>query len=191
MVIIVESTSARCDISYITAPYASVCCSSIFHLDQSMMKEIQNKLVPVESNNPYHLSNSVFACDSFNILGIGISFSFPYSVPMSEDLLRSIKDAVLLINTAQRLHRLRIFVLIFPLISEVVRFCQCPPELAFYFSQWKLSVSCLLSSRPLLQIYCLYGAFLAILCFRPHRSCKLTRNRDSTSIVIVYGFWYQ
>ena len=77
-----------------------------------------------------------------------ISFSFPYSEPISLDLLRSIKDAAHLIASSRRLCGLQIFVMIFPLASANVQSLgKDATELESYFSRWKMSTSYLLATE--------------------------------------------
>ena len=62
-------------------------------------------------------------------------------------MLRHVKDAVFLINTAQRLRRLQVFVMIFPLPStSTAPMSQCPSDLASYLPNWKISTSRLSTS---------------------------------------------
>ena len=139
---IIESTSTCCDISSITAPDASVFRSSPFQLAKSLTQDDPKTFLHTNKDDKYNSSQSVFACKSFDILGLDISFSLPYIVPLSGDVLRHVKDAVFLINTDQRLRGLQVFVMIFPLSSaSAAPVSQCPSDLASYLPNCKISTS--------------------------------------------------
>ena len=144
---IIEPTSICCDISSITAPEASVFCSSPLQLAKSLTQDDPKKFLHTNKESKYNSSQSIFACKSFDILGLDISFSLPYIVPLSGDVLRHVKDAVFLINTAQRLRGLQVFVMIFPLPStSAAPLSQYPSDLASYLPNWKISTSRLSTS---------------------------------------------
>ena len=74
-VTIIEPTSACCDVSVITAPNDSVFRSSIPQLETFMIQKYCH--VPhaqLNNDDQYNISNSVFAGDSYNIVGMDISF---------------------------------------------------------------------------------------------------------------------